>query len=84
MGNRKVFTPMARVHFEPKLLTFMGNIAAIVIEINHEDSEQWTMAAMYPVSESTAFPYAGKTFISLNVLESISDLVGRGYRIVIE
>lgn len=79
----KQYIPMARVRYVRELVTLTGTTAAIVIEVNHEDSSQWTMAGIYPVTASVNYPYAGQTFISMNVLETISELVGRGYRIVV-
>lgn len=79
----KQYIPMARVRYVKELVTLTGTTAAIVIEVNHEDSSQWTMAGIYPVTASVKYPYAGQTFISLNVLETLSDLVGNGYRLVI-
>ena len=79
----KQYVPMARVRYVKELVTLTGTTAAIVIEVNHENSPQWTMAGIYPVTASVKYPYAGQTFISLNVLETLSDLVGNGYRLVI-
>ena len=79
----KQYVPMARVRYVQELVTVTGTSSAIVIEVNQEDSAKWTMAAIYPVTASVDYPHAGQTFISLNVLEELSDLVGRGYRLVI-